>query len=268
MTEASATTSVEVAADPATAFQVFTEEIDLWWVRGPINFMDSGRLIELRIEPGVGGRFLEVYGTDPEDTLVSGRITVWKPGEMFAYRDPDEDTETRVSFDAIDAGTRVTVVQTILRPGAETAFVWPNVLHWLPAWINRREGAPRTPRELDRLAIGLYYEDPAAAARWLHTTFGLDSWDKIPAEGQHPTWIELHVGSAAILLFKRTGQRPTATDHNVWVYVDDLQAHFTHAQSQGAKIVSEIHQHGYTAYEAEDLEGHQWTFVQARPSQR
>ena len=28
---------VEVAVDPDTAFAAFTEELDLWWVRGPIN---------------------------------------------------------------------------------------------------------------------------------------------------------------------------------------------------------------------------------------
>jgi hypothetical protein len=36
---------VEVAADPATAFTAFTGELDLWWVRGPINAYDSGRLV-------------------------------------------------------------------------------------------------------------------------------------------------------------------------------------------------------------------------------
>lgn len=36
---------VEVGVDPPTAFTAFTDEMDLWWVRGPINFVDSiGRL--------------------------------------------------------------------------------------------------------------------------------------------------------------------------------------------------------------------------------
>jgi uncharacterized protein YndB with AHSA1/START domain len=39
MTEAqTASSEVEVAVDPATAFTAFTDEMDLWWVRGPINF--------------------------------------------------------------------------------------------------------------------------------------------------------------------------------------------------------------------------------------
>ena len=34
---------VEVAVDPDTAFAAFTEELDLWWVRGPINHFAGGR---------------------------------------------------------------------------------------------------------------------------------------------------------------------------------------------------------------------------------
>ena len=177
MTAQSATASVEVAADPSTAFRIFTEEIDLWWVRGPINFFDAARATAMQIEPGVGGRILEVY-TPPDDVLELGTITDGSPGTLFAYRSSVDDTETRISFDALDSGTRVTVVQSLV-PGGEKAFYfWPNVIHWLPAWVSRRDGAPRTARELDRLAIALYYEDPAAAARWLHTVFGLDSWTR------------------------------------------------------------------------------------------
>ena len=29
--------------DPETAFIAFTEELDLWWVRGPINHWSGGR---------------------------------------------------------------------------------------------------------------------------------------------------------------------------------------------------------------------------------
>ncbi|HET6985869.1 MAG TPA: VOC family protein [Kribbella sp.] len=264
MTEMSATASVEVAADPGTAFQVFTEEIDLWWLRNPINFWDSGRVTAMRIEPGVGGRVLEVYSGD--DALELATITDWEPGVLLGYRSSVDDTETRIGFEAIDGGTRVTVVQSLVRDDGKAFYFWPRVIRWFPAWVARRDTAPRTPRELDRLAIALYYDDPAAAARWLHSVFGLDSWDTIPAEGEQPSWIELHVGAAAVLLFKRTDPRSTTVDHNTWVYVDDLDAHFAQAQSNGAKILTEIHTYGYTSYEAEDLEGHHWTFVQARPT--
>ena len=64
MSERSATAEVEVAADPARAFDAFTSEIDAWWVRGAINFFDAARAIEMKIEPGVDGRVLEVYEGD------------------------------------------------------------------------------------------------------------------------------------------------------------------------------------------------------------
>jgi uncharacterized glyoxalase superfamily protein PhnB len=264
----SATVSVEVAVDPSTAFRIFTEEIDLWWVRSPINFWDSARAIEVRIEPGVGGRILEVYSRTPEDALERGVITGWEPGELLEYRSSVDDTETRISFEPVDSGTRVTVVESLIEGGTRADYSWQNVLHWFPAWVTRRETAPRTPRELDRLAIGLYYEDPAAAARWLHTVFGLDTWDRIPEEGRQPSWIELHAGASSILLVKRTDSGPVGSDHAAWVYVDDLDAHFARTQSNGAKILQEIHQYGFRSYEAEDLEGHRWTFLQARPTQQ
>jgi hypothetical protein len=59
MSEArSISSEVEVAVDAATAF---TAEMNLWWVRGPINFFDAARAVALTCEPGVGGRLLEVY---------------------------------------------------------------------------------------------------------------------------------------------------------------------------------------------------------------
>jgi uncharacterized glyoxalase superfamily protein PhnB len=255
--------AVEVGVDPATAFRVFTEEIDLWWVRGPINFWDSARAVEVRIEPGVGGRILEVYA---DDALERGVITAWEPGVRFEYRSSTDDTETTVTFDPIAAGTRVTVVEALVPGGTEAVYSWRNVLHWFPAWLDRRDSAPRTPREVGRLAIALSYEDPAAAARWLHKVFGLESWDRVPEEGQQPSWIELHAGTSSIILLRRTEPGAPATDHAAWVYVDDLDAHFARTQENGAKIVQEIHQYGYRSYEAEDLEGHRWTFLQARPT--
>ncbi|WP_432949448.1 VOC family protein [Kribbella sp. CA-253562] len=270
MTKQSASATVEVAADPATAFRIFTEEIDLWWARGPINYFDSGRAVEMRIEPGVGGRILEVYrvAADPadEDALEIGRITLWEPGVRLGYRSSVDDTETEIAFEPVEAGTRV-IVEQILRPGGEKAFYqWPNVIRWFPKWVARRDSAPSVPRELGRLSVALHYRDPHAAARWLHTTFGLDSWDRIPGEGERLSWIELHVGTSAILLFELEDNSAPRADHAVWVYVDDLDAHFARSTEQGAKIVTEIHQHGYRRYEAEDLEGHRWTFAQARPT--
>jgi uncharacterized glyoxalase superfamily protein PhnB len=268
MTERSASAAVEVTVDPMSAFIAFTDEIDSWWVRGPINFFDPGRAVAMRIERGVGGRVLEVYDEARGEALELGRITIWEPGARLAYRSLVDDTEVDVRFDAVQRGTRVRVTQSLLPDGERALFFWPNVLHWLVPWCEERDAGRPRPRELARLSIALYYEDPARAARWLARSFQLGSWSGIPAEGEEPHWLELHHGNVAILLFRldgRSGEVGPVT-HMPWVYVDDLEAHFVHAKAAGATIVSEIQEQGYRAYEAEDLEGRRWTFVQARPT--
>jgi uncharacterized glyoxalase superfamily protein PhnB len=268
MTEKSASAAVEVPVEPLSAFTAFTDEIDSWWVRGPINFFDSGRAVAMRIEPGVGGRVLEIYDEARGDALELGRITVWEPGVHLAYRSLVDDTEVDVRFEALEGGTRVRVTQTLLPEGERAFYFWPNVVRWLVPWCDERDGVRPARREIARLSMALYYEDPAGAARWLARVFQLGSWSGIPSEGEEASWIELHHGNVALLLFPLDGQRleDTPATHAPWVYVDDLDAHFAHAKAAGAKLVSEIEQQGYRAYSAEDLEGRRWTFAQARPT--
>ena len=106
------------------------------------------------------------------------------------------------------------------------------------------------------------------AARWLMRVFRLGSWSGIHGEGEGPDWLELHHGNVAVILFRLEGKAPEngAVTHMPWAYVDDVDAHFEHAKAAGATIVSEIEQHGFRAYTAEDLGGHRWTFAQARPT--
>jgi uncharacterized glyoxalase superfamily protein PhnB len=257
LTERSTSAEVEVAADPARAFEAFTGEIDEWWVRGPINFFDAARAVAMRIEPGVDGRVLEVYESD---ALELGRITIWEPGTRLAYRSSVDDSEIDVRFEPVDAGTRVRVTQTLV-PGGEKMFdFWPRTLQWFGSWFGKGR-----PKEIAPFSIALYYEKPVEAAHWLERVFQLRSWTGIleTAEG---TWIELHHNDVAILLFELEGERNRAHTDMPWVYVDDLDAHFAHAEAEGATIVTGVHQHGYRAYTAEDLEGRRWTFAQARPT--
>jgi hypothetical protein len=139
MTEQSVEVAVEVPVAPPAAFAIFTEEIDLWWVRGPINFFDAARATAMQIEPGVGGRVLEVY-TPPDDVLEIGRITDWEPGALFVYRSSVDDTETRIDFAETGAGCRVTVVQSLLPGGEQAFYFWRNVIHWMSEWIDRHPG--------------------------------------------------------------------------------------------------------------------------------
>jgi uncharacterized glyoxalase superfamily protein PhnB len=265
----SVSSEVEVGIDPHTAFTVFTDEMDLWWKRGPINFHDAARAVEKRCEPGVGGRILEVYDTTSGDALELGRITVWEPGSRLAWTSSVDDVEVEVTFQPTSDGTRVRVDATIPEGASDrggTSFVRV-VPYWFPDWCARRDTAPREPRDLARLAIAVYYRKPATAARWLADAFGFTPAGALPEDDDTHGWIEFDVGNCSVILFTLDdAANASAVTHVPWVFVDDLDAHLARTQASGATIVQPVHQHGYRAYVAADLEGHRWTFAQARPT--
>jgi uncharacterized protein YndB with AHSA1/START domain len=134
--------SIDVAVDPATAFEVFTEEIDAWYRRGPHSWKHPDRAVGIRFEPGVGGRLIEVHDAATGEGFAFGKILVWEPGERLVFADllsstpPDSLTEVEVRFEAAGGGTRVTLEHRgldTLPPdvaaqkrmyGWQTAFEW------------------------------------------------------------------------------------------------------------------------------------------------
>lgn len=270
---------VEVQVDPQTAFTAFTEEMDLWWQRGPINFFgDSARIVEVRCEPGVGGRIVEVYDRpDSAEGFVRARITEWEPAARIAWDSEADDVQTVVRFERTDTGTRVVVEHYIPVDGVDRGgTAWSRTVpKWFGRWCARRDRVPHELRDISRVALALYYERPAAAARWLADVFGFESLDELPmgedplphTEYGHP-WIEFSVGSARLMVFPVEPDRAAGSATIPWVYVDDLEAHFAQAKGRGAAIVEEIHEYpGSRVYVADDLEGNRWTFLQARPTQ-
>jgi uncharacterized glyoxalase superfamily protein PhnB len=254
-------TEIDVAADPATAFAVFTEEYDAWWGNGAIDSYESWRVTDRRIEAGVGGRIVEEYG---EEQRVLGTITIWEPGARLAWTTRN-DVTIDVTFTALATGTRV-VVSGIVPDGVDgTAQL--AMLRMAPQWF---------PRHLDRkahgrerpgpgpLGIALRSATPAATARWLADAFQLECTGDIPdAEGDPDvTWIEFRVGNGTIVLWGGGGTVGTDTP---MVYVDDLDAHLAHARSAGATILTPIAEHGFRGYTASDCEGRHWQFLQSGP---
>jgi uncharacterized protein YndB with AHSA1/START domain len=110
--------TVFVAVPPAVAFDVFTQETDLWWRRG-LPYRVSGRNANgtLAFEPRVGGRLFETFDSPAGPVLaVSGHITVWEPPSrlVFEWRAqnfaPGEKTEVEVRFEETSSGnTQVTL---------------------------------------------------------------------------------------------------------------------------------------------------------------
>jgi uncharacterized glyoxalase superfamily protein PhnB len=265
----SVTASVEVAVDPETAFRIFTEEIDAWWVRGPVNFYNAARAVGKRIEPGVGGRYLEIYDDAAGDALEIGRITVWEPGRRLGYRSSLDDTEVDIRFEAIPGGTRVALEQRIIPGGKSARFLsgWANILGWFADRAEWPDGSAPAQRDIPRVSPVLHYSDVSAASEWLVRVFGLRARHRMNTAD----FGELALGDSVVML--RGRQRPPAPSqaevtHSVYCYVDDLDDHFARARAGGAVIVEGIKRHGDRLYVADDLEGHRWTFAQARPTQR
>lgn len=273
----SITSEVEVAVDPDTAFAAFTEELDLWWVRGPINHHAGGRVLAMRCEPGVGGRLLEVYDDRTGDALELGRITTWEPGRRLAWSSSLDDVRTDVRFERTETGTLVRVVARIPVGGQDRGgTAWTRVVpKWFGPWCATRDRAPRQVRDLARLALAISYRRPAAAARWLAATFGFASPDPLP-EGADPLpetahghpWIEFRIGNSSLMLFTLDGDRPPHTPiHVPWVYVDDIADHYRRACDTGATVITKLDSPwGLPFYVVDDPEGNRWTFAQSRPT--
>jgi uncharacterized protein YndB with AHSA1/START domain len=111
-----ATASVVVAIDVADAFDVFTQEIDLWWRRGPRFRIAGHHPGVLQFEAGIGGRLFETFETESGAKVFEvGRVIAWEPPSrlLLEWRNanfaPNERTEIEVVFEPVDGGTRVTV---------------------------------------------------------------------------------------------------------------------------------------------------------------
>lgn len=105
--------AVRVPADPARAFEAFTQEIATWWRPNGLFRITPRGDGRLAFEPGVGGR---LYTTlDDGEQFEIGRISVWEPGHrlVFAWRQasfgPDQATEVEVCFEPVGDETRVSI---------------------------------------------------------------------------------------------------------------------------------------------------------------
>ncbi len=140
-----------------------------------------------------------------------------------------------------------------------------------------------TPPGWPRISSSLYYQDASAAIDWLCAAFGFVIRLKIVNDSGQVEHSELEYGEGLIMVAtdgetsKRPGSRlrrsPAgiggANTQNMFMYVDDVDAHCETARAAGAVIVSEPTTTDYGAdywsdrgYEARDLEGHGWWFGQ------
>jgi len=131
----------------------------------------------------------------------------------------------------------------------------------------------------------LAYEDAAAAIKWLESAFG---FREVPDERYTDAngtvgHAQLEAGGGLIFLATPTPLYQGPARHReeceaaaawsavpwvidgVQVEVDDVDAHYERARSAGARLLTPIRDESYgRLYNAEDLEGHRWMFIQPR----
>ena len=125
------------------------------------------------------------------------------------------------------------------------------------------------PENMPRISPYLYYEDVASALDWLSRAFGFRERHRIGAPGGKVMHAEMALDDGVIMMGHpgsdyRNPKRLGQTTQNIYVYVDDVEAHFQRAKAAGAKILEEPKDqfYGDRRYGAEDPEGHQWYFAQ------
>ena len=215
------TSSVDVNVAPEKAFKIFTEELDCWWLQGPINFHDGSKTHFMQMEGGVGGRIVEVHDPATGDGHELGKITTWEPGQRVAWESSIDSVLVDVVFEPNEnTGTIVTVTATIGGGNDRGTSSWVRMTPvWLDRWCQRRSESGNEPLRLSRLAIVLHYQKPATGARWLRDVLALDPACEIPTQDTNDdhTWIEFHVGNASLVIFgdgQGAAEHPT---HTPWI---------------------------------------------------
>jgi uncharacterized glyoxalase superfamily protein PhnB len=114
----------------------------------------------------------------------------------------------------------------------------------------------------------LHYEDSDAALEFLVTAFGFTEKVRMTDDEGRVNHAEVEMGDGVVMLGTPPGdyKNPAklgGTTQSIYVYVDDVGAHYERAKQAGAKIVSEPEDkfYGDRSYGAADPEGHEWYFA-------
>jgi uncharacterized glyoxalase superfamily protein PhnB len=148
---------------------------------------------------------------------------------------------------------------------------------------NQIQTSRPSPAGWPRISSSIFYDDAARAIDWLCEVFGFEVRLKVEGPGGRIEHSELTFGDGMIMVGSTGGKSerksplpcksPRALDgantQALCVYLDDVEAHYAHARTAGAIIRDEPTTNDYgedywtdRSYRAEDLEGHQWWFVQ------
>ncbi|HEY1900523.1 MAG TPA: VOC family protein [Steroidobacteraceae bacterium] len=142
-----------------------------------------------------------------------------------------------------------------------------------------RQTTRPTPTGWPRLSASLAYQDPARAIDWLVVAFGFAVRIKVPDDAGGIRHSELLFGDALIMVAGERTEGPLrvrspkslegAMTQALFIYVDDIEAHYTQALACGAVVARDLATTDYGAdywsdrgYSVLDPEGHSWHFAQ------
>lgn len=125
---------------------------------------------------------------------------------------------------------------------------------------------------MPRVTPHLFYDDVAAAIDWLVKAFGFQVRLRMTDETGSVVHGDLEIGDSLIMVgltsegATRGSPRSLGgkVSQRLYIFVDDVDAHYACAQSAGAKITSPLAEqfYGDRVYECVDPEGHRWKFAQ------
>ncbi len=121
-----------------------------------------------------------------------------------------------------------------------------------------------------RVTPYLLYADVAEALAWLAEAFGFEERLRFTGDDGRVNHAEMTIAEDGLLMLGSPGpdyrnpKQLGAVSVLVHVMVDDVDAHHARAKAAGAKIMREPADEAYgdRRYDAEDLEGHWWSFAQ------
>ncbi len=119
------TRHVEVATDPARAFELWTAQVGSWWPMATHSVHGADATVAF-----TDGRLVE---TAPDgSTCTWGTVTAWAPPDLLAMtwrpgRDTSDATQIEVRFESVDLErTRVTLTHSGWEARAEAAQIRGN----------------------------------------------------------------------------------------------------------------------------------------------
>lgn len=127
------------------------------------------------------------------------------------------------------------------------------------------------PSDMPRITPHLFYEDIESAAAFLIEAFGFKTRWRLTDKNEKLVHVELEVEDSLVMLGLAEENEHWDSPKNMpkihqrlFIYIDDVDAHYARAKAAGAKIVKELVDafYGDRVYECVDPEGHYWRFAE------